>query len=54
VLPGAVVLERYANGQPSLYRFRGDRLTRRQYHVLVRSLQESGDLPPRRAWAKKA
>lgn len=48
ILPGVTVTERYKNGQPSTYSIGGQSLTRRQYHVLVRSLQERGELPPRR------
>lgn len=54
VLPGTQVLERYKNGQPSLYQFRNERLTRRQYHILVRELQEEGALPPRKSWVRKS
>jgi hypothetical protein len=48
VLPSAEVVERYRNGQPSAYSVGGQVLTRRQYHVLVRGLQDRGELPPRR------
>lgn len=54
VLPGVIVLERYKNGQPSAYEVGGQVLTRRQYHVLVRNLQEKGQLPPRRTSKKEA
>lgn len=49
VLPGVIVTERYKNGQPSSYSIEGQTLTRRQYHVLVRGLQERGELPPRKS-----
>lgn len=54
VLPGVVVLERYKNGQPSTYEIGGQVLTRRQYHVLVKTLQDKGELPPRRTSKKAA
>lgn len=52
VLPGVVVTQRYKNGQPSTYSIGGQVLTRRQYHVLVRNLQEKGELPPRKTSRK--
>lgn len=52
ILPGVEVIKRYKNGQPSTYEIGGRLLTRRQYHMLVRNLQEKGELPPRRTSKK--
>lgn len=49
IVPGAQVLEWYENGQPAAYLVQGERLTRRQYHRLVKRLQEAGTLPARKA-----
>ena len=48
IMPSAKVTRRYDNGQPAEYEVEGRALTRRQYHVLVQSLQEQGTLPPRK------
>lgn len=47
IIPGAVVVEKYSNGQARTYLVERERVTRRQYIALVEKLRASGQLPPR-------